>query len=76
LGTNSVSTKTVIGYELRLRIGIASYQIRFSVNGSDPLHYAGAHSTDCWATVAGYRAAWGVAGWAEPVVRLGFGPLG
>jgi hypothetical protein len=75
LGINSVSTKTVNGYELELRIGLASYRVGFSVIGSDLLHYAGAHPVGHWATVAGYWAAWETAGWDELVVRLGFSPL-
>jgi hypothetical protein len=69
LGINSVSTEAVNGYELGLRIGLASYRVGFDVIRSDPLRYAGARPIDCW-------AAWRVAGWAEPVGRLGFGPLG
>jgi hypothetical protein len=45
-GINSVSTEVVNGYELRLQIGLASYRVRFSVVGSDPLHYAGARLVD------------------------------
>jgi hypothetical protein len=37
LGINSVSTKAVNGYELGLRIGLASYRVGFDVIGSDPL---------------------------------------
>jgi hypothetical protein len=63
----------VDGYELRLWIGLASYRIKFSVIGSNLLRYAGAHPTNRWAAVAGYWAASRAAGWAESVVRLGFG---
>jgi hypothetical protein len=62
LGVNSVSTKAINGYELRLRIGLASYRVRFSVIGSDPLRYVGARPADHWAMVAVCWAAWGVAG--------------
>jgi hypothetical protein len=61
LGINSVSTEAVNGYELGLRIGLASYRVGFGVIGSDPLRYVGACPTDRWATVADYCAAWGVA---------------
>jgi hypothetical protein len=44
LGINSVSTEAVNGYELGLRIRLASYQVRFGVIGSDPLRYVGALS--------------------------------
>jgi hypothetical protein len=76
LGINSVSTETVNGYELGLRIGLASYRVRFNVIRLDLLHYVSAHPTDRWAAVAGHWAAWGAAGWAELVVRLVFSPLG
>jgi hypothetical protein len=76
LGINSVSTKAVNGYERGLRIRLASYRVGFNVIGSDPLRYAGARSIDHWAMVAGSWAAWGVSGWAKPVGRLGFSPLG
>jgi hypothetical protein len=76
LGINSVSIEAINGYELKLQIGLASYRVGFSVIGSDPLRYAGAHPTDRWAAVADYCATWRVAGWAKPVGRLGFGPLG
>jgi hypothetical protein len=69
LGINLVSTKAVNGYELRLWIGLASYRVGFDVIGLDLLHYAGARPADRW-------AAWGVAGWAEPVGRLCFSPIG
>jgi hypothetical protein len=68
LGINSFSTETVNRYELGLRIRLASYQIEFSINGSDLLCYAGVHPTDRWAAMVGYWVAWGVAGWAKPVV--------
>jgi hypothetical protein len=76
LGINPVSTEAVNGYKLVLRIGLASYRVGFGVIGSDPLHYVGARPTDHWAAVADCWATWRVAGWAEPVGRLGFGPLG
>jgi hypothetical protein len=76
LGINLVSTETVNGYELGLRIGLASYRVGFNVIGSDLLRYVGAHLADRWAAVAGHWAAWGAAGWAELVVRLVFNPLG
>jgi hypothetical protein len=76
LGINLVSTKVVNEYELRLQIGLASYQVGFSVIGSDPLRYAGVRLTGHWATVAGCWADWRVAGRTEPVGRLDFGPLG
>jgi hypothetical protein len=76
LGINSDSTEAVNGYEVRLWIGLASYRVRFGVIGSDPLRYEGARLADRWAMVTGCWAAWGVAGWAEPVSRLSFGPLG
>jgi hypothetical protein len=76
LGINSVSAKAVNRYELRLRIGLASYLVGFGVIGSDLLRYAGTHLVDRWAMVAGCGAARGVAGWAKPIGRLGFGPLG
>jgi hypothetical protein len=75
LGINSISAKAVNGYDLELRIGLASYRVRFSVIGSDPLCYMGARPVGRWATVAGYWAAWRVAGWAKSVGRLGFIPL-
>jgi hypothetical protein len=46
LGINLVSTEAVNGYGLGLRIGIASYRVRFGVIGSDPLRYAGARLAD------------------------------
>jgi hypothetical protein len=76
LGINSVSTEAVNGYERGLRIGLASYRVGFSVFRSDPLRYAGARPVDRWVVVAHCWAAWGMAGWVEPVGRLGFGPLG
>jgi hypothetical protein len=76
LGINLVSTEAVNWYELGLWIGLASYRVEFSVIGPDVLHYVGAQPADHWATVAGYWATWGMAGWAEPVGRLGFGPPG
>jgi hypothetical protein len=76
LGINSVSTEAVNEYELRFQIGLASFRVGFDVIGSDSLRYAGVRPVDCWATVAGCWAAWIVAGWAKPVARLGFGPLG
>jgi hypothetical protein len=76
LGINSVSTEALNRYELGLRVGLASYQVGFGVIGSALLRYAGAHPADRWATVASCWATWVVAGWAEPVGRLGFGPLG
>jgi hypothetical protein len=50
LGINLVSTEAVNGYALRLWIGLASYQVRFGVFGSDPLRYVGARPIDRWAT--------------------------
>jgi hypothetical protein len=44
LGINSISIEAVNRYELELRIGLASYHVRFSVIGSDPLHYVGARA--------------------------------
>jgi hypothetical protein len=76
MGINSVSTEAINGYELRLRIRLASYQVRISIIGSDPLRYVGACPGDRWATVAGYWATCDVAGWVEPVGRLVFGPCG
>jgi hypothetical protein len=76
LGINSVSTEAINGYELGLQIDLASYRVELSVIGSDPLRYTSAHLADCWAVVASCGATWRVAGWAEPVGRLGFGPLG
>jgi hypothetical protein len=76
LGINAVLTEVVNRYGLGLRIRLASYRVKFGVIGSDPLRYTGAHPTDRWAAVVGCWAAWRVAGWAEPVSRLGFGPLG
>jgi phage baseplate assembly protein W len=53
LGINSISTEAVSGYEIGLRIRVASYRVEFSVIGSDPLPYAGARSADHWVTVVG-----------------------
>jgi hypothetical protein len=76
LGINSVSTEAVNGYELGLRIGLASYRVGFGVIGLNPFRYTSAHPTYRLATMASCWAAWRVVGWAEPVGRLGFGPLG
>jgi hypothetical protein len=76
LGINSISTEAINEYELGLRIRLASYWVGFSVIGSDPFCYLGAHPVDLWAMVAGCWAAWGVAGWAKPMGRLGFDPPG
>jgi hypothetical protein len=59
-----------------LWIRLASYRVGFGIIKSDLLRYAGARLGGRWAMVATYRAAWRVAGWAEPVGTLGFGPLG
>jgi hypothetical protein len=76
LGINSVSTEAINGYELRWQTGLASYRVGFGVIGSDPLCYTGARQTDHWGIVAGCWATWRVVGWAEPVGKLGFDPLG
>jgi hypothetical protein len=52
MGINSVSTEAINGYELRLRIGLASYRVRFGVIGSDPLRCMGARPVDHLAVVA------------------------
>jgi hypothetical protein len=76
LGINSVSTEAVNGYELGLQIRLASYRVGFDVIGSNPLHYVGVRPADHWVAMADCWAVWRVAGWSEPVGRLGFGPLG
>jgi hypothetical protein len=45
------------------------YRVGFMLNGLDPLRYVSAYP-------AVRLVAWRVAGWAEPVGRLGFGPIG
>jgi hypothetical protein len=62
LGINLVSTESVNGYELRLRISLASYWVGFGIIGSDPLRFTGACTADRWAMVASCWAAWR-AGW-------------
>jgi hypothetical protein len=75
-GINSISTKSINGYELGLRIGLASYRVEFGVIESDLPRFGGVHPADRWAVVADYGPPGGQAGWAEPVGWLGFGPLG
>jgi hypothetical protein len=52
LGDNSVSTESVNGYELGLRIGLASYWVVLGVIGLDLPRFAGACPANHWASVA------------------------
>jgi hypothetical protein len=64
LGINSVSTKSVNGYELGLRIRLASYRVGFGVIGLDLPHFTSARLADRWVIVANCWAAWR-AGWLD-----------
>jgi hypothetical protein len=76
LGINLVSTESINGYELGLRIELASYRVGFGVIGSDLPRFMGARSADHWATVAGCWATWR-AGWLGRAGGLaGFQPIG